>query len=266
MDKTTALRDALCAMKIANALPGVNREYDFTAAIRSVESALKTTPPIPADVVKRAADNILDDWFAERHKADPEFLAEAKRRIARAVLSTASGLLSSPPSSAPAEGILASDPSNDRAAAEYLSATLDSEIELNDLLISEVEAMRPGLEAAAKWHESRIEVHAKRAENSYLNSTKAACGAAINFHRESAEAIRAIPSGAGEGWQPIETAPKDGTRFLAWQNKTDGWFECWWHQVHGTGDAYWMDASDSEPDPKFWLPHPGTPSPQRGEK
>jgi len=30
-------------------------------------------------------------------------------------------------------------------------------------------------------------------------------------------------------WQPIETAPKDGSAFLAWEDGDRGPFKCWWH-------------------------------------
>lgn len=43
-----------------------------------------------------------------------------------------------------------------------------------------------------------------------------------------AERIHPLPT--GEGWQPIATAPKDGTRFLAG----------WWHTVRKGGDAQWV--------------------------
>jgi len=64
--------------------------------------------------------------------------------------------------------------------------------------------------------------------------------------------------------RPIEEAPKDGTRFLAFQKTSEGWehYDCWWH--HGPKDEqYWMDASDSEPEPSHFIPLTSLPEPRR---
>jgi len=58
------------------------------------------------------------------------------------------------------------------------------------------------------------------------------------------------------GWRPMDSAPKDGTRFLALQG--DRHFDCWWKDA-GYGEAYWQDDSDSEPDPTHWRPLPASP-------
>ncbi|TGR71442.1 DUF551 domain-containing protein [bacterium M00.F.Ca.ET.194.01.1.1] len=58
-------------------------------------------------------------------------------------------------------------------------------------------------------------------------------------------------------WHPIETAPKDGTQFLAFE--IGGYFNCWWHD-NGYDEQYWMDDADSEPSPSHWMPLPPPPA------
>ncbi|KRB22715.1 hypothetical protein [Mesorhizobium sp. Root172] len=63
-----------------------------------------------------------------------------------------------------------------------------------------------------------------------------------------------------EGWRPIETAPRDGSKFLAYEK--GHYFDCWWHE-NGYGEAYWMDEADSEPAPSDWMPLPAAPQGKR---
>lgn len=70
-------------------------------------------------------------------------------------------------------------------------------------------------------------------------------------------------------WQPIGTAPKDGTRILAWANRL-GWerdgYSCVtveWHghrwAVMGARDnKEWPDTKD-ECSPSHWMPLPSAP-------
>ena len=65
--------------------------------------------------------------------------------------------------------------------------------------------------------------------------------------------ISAAGYAVGRDWQPISTAPKDGTRFIAWwqpcpQLPAGGWQECQWH-----GEA-WHHPFFSEP--THWMPPP----------
>lgn len=63
--------------------------------------------------------------------------------------------------------------------------------------------------------------------------------------------------------RPIEDAPNDGTKFLAFQKTSEGWehYDCWWHQ--GPKDEqYWMDVSDSEPEPTHFIPLTSLPEPK----
>lgn len=57
-------------------------------------------------------------------------------------------------------------------------------------------------------------------------------------------------------WQPIETAPKDGSQFLA-SDITGYHFNCWWENEGY--EARWMDEIDSEPNPTHWMPLPPPP-------
>lgn len=57
-------------------------------------------------------------------------------------------------------------------------------------------------------------------------------------------------------WQPIETAPRDGTHFLAWREHDENIAECWF-----TGDRLggrgWHYARWSYP--THWMPKPEPP-------
>jgi hypothetical protein len=68
-----------------------------------------------------------------------------------------------------------------------------------------------------------------------------------NLEASLAEAKRLLE------WRDMESAPKDGSRFLAFEK--DRYFDCWW-QDKGYGEAYWMDEADSEPNPSAWMPLP----------
>lgn len=61
------------------------------------------------------------------------------------------------------------------------------------------------------------------------------------------------------GWQPMGTAPKDGTHFIG--NTQWGAREIWWHKDTYEGE-YWTDEGDSEPEPTGWIPLPGAAAPQ----
>lgn len=67
--------------------------------------------------------------------------------------------------------------------------------------------------------------------------------------------------GPGEdGWQPIETAPKNGTRLLAcWDINEPSYGVVWWE------DGSWVeyDADNRVSDPTHWRPLPVSPSIKR---
>jgi len=66
-------------------------------------------------------------------------------------------------------------------------------------------------------------------------------------------------SGHVVGWRTMDSAPRDGTPFLAWESEDRGPFKCWWYFDWPHDEAYWTDYADSEPDPKYWAPIPAPP-------
>jgi hypothetical protein len=67
-------------------------------------------------------------------------------------------------------------------------------------------------------------------------------------------------------WQPIETAPRDGTHILVLME--DAMIEAWWDTTYGTGEWDCVSVSrhgcgccSSENDePTHWMPLPARPS------
>jgi hypothetical protein len=78
-------------------------------------------------------------------------------------------------------------------------------------------------------------------------------------------ATRPSPSPAAvEAWQPISTAPNDGTHLTLYEINR-GAFEGWWHDAWPRAfEQYWMDCADSEPDPTHWRPLIAPPIPRDG--
>jgi hypothetical protein len=61
-------------------------------------------------------------------------------------------------------------------------------------------------------------------------------------------------------WQPIKTAPKDGTEILAWA-RSDGFFVVFWYAHRGVWlwTAHELDG-DEELNPTHWMPLPDPPA------
>jgi len=63
-------------------------------------------------------------------------------------------------------------------------------------------------------------------------------------------------------WQPIETAPKDGTRFLAYEDGNHYALE--WCPDMPCGGGYWASYCGQyvtmSPEPTHWMPLPAPPS------
>ena len=57
-------------------------------------------------------------------------------------------------------------------------------------------------------------------------------------------------------WQPIETAPRDGTNILSWEHKMECMIIFWqsgdWHCTHDCEDLYFSE-------PTHWMPLPEPP-------
>lgn len=58
-------------------------------------------------------------------------------------------------------------------------------------------------------------------------------------------------------WQPIETAPKDSSRFIA-TNRNGRAFICYWGHSPALG-SYWFDDCGQCRDPGLWMPLPEPP-------
>ena len=63
------------------------------------------------------------------------------------------------------------------------------------------------------------------------------------------------------GWQPIATAPKDGTRFLAWEAGTQRSAIIWRRSAGWDTDAFYMDPVAFT----HWMPLPPPPAQEGGE-
>lgn len=72
--------------------------------------------------------------------------------------------------------------------------------------------------------------------------------------------VAATPSvGGAEGWQPIETAPKDGSHFLAYEPTGD-----MYRAAYGRDDvlhAFCGQPVVYSPEPTHWMPVPVSPTP-----
>ena len=81
----------------------------------------------------------------------------------------------------------------------------------------------------------------------------------LETERRSAET-----AGADEGWQPIETAPKDGTHILAYCDRMKEVGEVKWSTSFGRWGATWVMAGFNQPwasRPTHWRPLPAPPQP-----
>lgn len=70
---------------------------------------------------------------------------------------------------------------------------------------------------------------------------------------------------ANNGWQPIETAPKDGREVLviAGQQSPSGrYFTAYWDDFH---DGWYYRAQGFVPKPTHWMPLPPLPQIERAE-
>jgi hypothetical protein len=71
------------------------------------------------------------------------------------------------------------------------------------------------------------------------------------------------------GWQPMETAPKDGTKILVWTLHGDieisNWYQSWWPEYVEAGDGLYRRENRLSGEgwnsnyPLFWAPLPAAP-------
>lgn len=66
-------------------------------------------------------------------------------------------------------------------------------------------------------------------------------------------------------WQPIETAPKDGTWILGFLKRKvlEDQIQCYCWNAHGSDDDLWVNASDTndfDEQPTHWMPIPAPPA------
>lgn len=81
------------------------------------------------------------------------------------------------------------------------------------------------------------------------------------FHNPD-DAQRAVLAVNGNGWQPIETAPKDGLALL-WAK--DVWTKTWrpwlgWRDDRGRWVTHTFDGGETSLEPTHWAPVPPPPS------
>lgn len=90
-------------------------------------------------------------------------------------------------------------------------------------------------------------------------------GKAITAYLAASPSPPALDGAGREGWQPIETAPKDGTRVLLaapGHLTMIGSFEAW-KTIHAAGPWWWSNGSMITPDPTHWQPLPAPPKETR---
>jgi hypothetical protein len=100
-------------------------------------------------------------------------------------------------------------------------------------------------------------------ENLYLKEGKG-CQFIVSFTREIAAALRAERESANPKWLPIETAPKDGTDFLACTEHRDIGVASW--QVYEACEHYprearfeWAGEGHEATTITHWMPLPEPP-------
>lgn len=85
--------------------------------------------------------------------------------------------------------------------------------------------------------------------------------------KSGAKRDEAICAVAGQGWQPIETAPRDGTPILVWvpewcRDGSPGW---WVTAIRGNrAGRYSFDDGDEIVFPTYWMPVPDPPTHKEG--
>ena len=73
-------------------------------------------------------------------------------------------------------------------------------------------------------------------------------------------ALRELRAYRKEGWRPIETAPKDGSRVICCGPQL-AVAECEWCYWHGAKAGWYRSNQPPEVHPTYWMPLPAAPEP-----
>lgn len=120
----------------------------------------------------------------------------------------------------------------------------------------------------AGWEIDRCEggeITVVNADGGYLASNDPRASIASTVLWQLADALLkgdALPAGdVGAGWQPISSAPKDGTRVLIWQ--AGFWQTAKWQDGSTGAEAHWPVGWRTSlyvyPDVEWWAPLPPSP-------
>ena len=74
-------------------------------------------------------------------------------------------------------------------------------------------------------------------------------------------ALRELRAYRKEGWRPIETAPKDGSRVICCGPQL-AVAECEWCYWRGAKAGWYRSNQPPEVHPTYWMPLPAAPEPQ----
>jgi len=118
--------------------------------------------------------------------------------------------------------------------------------------------LRDEVELVLEDSEQRFIAIAIQIDNLSFSLAKGVCSQGEIAARALLSRLRA---GAQEGWRPMDSAPRDGTQFLAFEKGR--YFNCWCEYDPYEGGYFWMDDADSEPSPNLWQPLPAAPSPAK---
>lgn len=68
-------------------------------------------------------------------------------------------------------------------------------------------------------------------------------------------------------WQPIETAPKDGSELLFWSEREGGLYVVFWHGLRKSWlwTTHSLDGDEELKHATYWMPLPDPPKGDKGE-
>jgi hypothetical protein len=68
----------------------------------------------------------------------------------------------------------------------------------------------------------------------------------------------------GHGWQPIESAPRDGTHIIGWSHTYKRPILCWWKDIEKCWESYGTSIFDEDGEHvTHWMPLPEPPKNNR---